>query len=134
MPEKMIVPHTTYDLYKMLIENGDLTGKIEFLDDCIFWSFKDFWIYAFCDQNEGYISVNRNKKHWWESEQLLHWHPMKDEIYKNLCAIGNKDNILVIRNGCLFSDIFYLGKENEYKYPPDKKRHFGRLYYLKPQN
>ena len=74
------------------------------------------------------------KKHWWQNDQLLHWHPMKDEIYENLCEIGNKDNILVIRNGCLFSDIFYLGKESGYKYSSGKKWHWGRLHYLKPQN
>lgn len=134
MSEKKAVPQTTHDLYKMLIENGDLTGKIKFEDGCIFWYFKDFWIYTSLDKNEGYISINRNKKHWWQNDQLLHWHPMRDEIYENLCEIGNKDNILVIRNGCLFSDIFYLGKESGYKYSSGKKWHWGRLHYLKPKN
>ncbi len=128
------IPHSTEELYDLLIHNSDMAGKIEFVDDGIFWNFKDFWIYAFLDCNEGYISVNRKKKHWWESEQLLHWHPMKDEIYKDLSDIGNKNNVLVIRNGYLFADIFYLGNVSGYKYLPSKKWHWGKLYYLKPQD
>ncbi len=129
-----ISPQTTEELYKMLIETPNLAGKLELTGDAVFWTFNNFWVYASLDRNEGYIEVNRNKKHWWQSSQLLHWHPMKDEIYEYLCAIGNKNNILVIRNGWLFSDIFYLGKESEYKYHPDKKWHWGRLHYLKPQD
>ena len=53
MSEKKAVPQTTHDLYKMLIENGDLTGKIKFEDGCIFWYFKDFWIYTSLDKNES---------------------------------------------------------------------------------
>lgn len=127
-------PQTTEELYNMLLETPDLAGKLELEGDAVFWTFNNFWVYASLDQNEGYIEVNIKKEHWWQSSQLLHWHPMKDEIYKDLCALGNKNNVLVIRSGWLFSDIFYLGKESEYKYTPNKKRHRGRLYYLKPQD
>ena len=88
MTEKKRVPQTIQDLYEMLIENGDIIGKIEFDDDYILWRFKEFWLYIFLDQNEGYISVNRRKKHWWEQEQLFHWHPMKEEIYDQLRSIS----------------------------------------------
>ncbi len=127
-------PQTSKELYHMLLENTDLAGKLELTGDAVFWTFNNFWVYTSLDINEGYIEINRKVKHWWQSSQLLHWHPMKDEIYEDLCAIGNKNNVLVIRNGLLFSDIFYLGKESEYKYPPDKKWHWGRLHYLKPQD
>ena len=134
MTEKKRIPQTIQDLYEMLVENGDIIGKIELDDGSILWRFKEFWLYIFLDQNEGYISVNRRKKHWWEQEQLFHWHPMKEEIYDQLRSIGNKNNVLVIRDGCLGSDIFYLGREDEYKYSPNKKWHWGKLYYLKPQD
>lgn len=127
-------PQTTEELYKMLIETPDLAGKLELTGDTVFWTFNNFWVCASLDKNEGYIEVNRKKKHWWQNDQLLHWHPMKDEIYNDLCAIGNKSNILVIRTGWLFSDIFYWGKESEYQCHPDKKWHWGRLHYLKPQD
>lgn len=127
-------PQTTEELYKMLLETPDLAGKLELVGDAVFWTFNNFWICASLDKIEGYIAVNRKKKHWWQNDQLLHWHPMKDEVYENLCAIGNKNNLLVIRNGWLFSDIFYLGKKDEYQYRPDKKWHWGRLHYLKPQD
>ena len=133
MPEKNS-PQTTEELYKLLLESPDLAGKLELKGNSVFWTFKSFWVFTGLEGNDGYIEVNRNKKHWWQNEQLFHWHPSRDEIYKNLCAIGDKNNILVIRNGGLFSNIFYLGKESDYKYSPDKKWHWGRLYYLKPQN
>ena len=110
---KNLVPQTTEELYNMLLENTNLVGKLERTGDAIFWTFTNFWVLASLDKYEGYIEVNRKKEHWWQNGQLLHWHPMKDEIYEDLCAIGNKNNILVIRNGWLFSDVFYLGKENE---------------------
>ena len=132
MAERNSVPGTAEELYKMLLESPDLAGELELEGEAVFWTFKNFWVYASLDGNEGYIEVNRKKKHWWQNDQFLHWHPGKDEIYEHLCEIGNKNNVLVIRNGWLFSDIFYLGKESEYKYSPDKKWHWGRLYYLKP--
>ncbi len=132
MKEK--TPQTTEELYEMLQKTSDLAGKLELVGESIFWTFQDFWILASLDENEGYIAVNRNKKRWWQNDQLLHWHPRKDGIYEELCAIGNKNNVCVIRNAGLFSNIFYCGKESAYPYTSDKKWHWGKLYYLKPQD
>ena len=124
---------TTEELYQMLLQNADRAGKIELVGDALFWMFSTFWVYAYVDGNEGYISVSKNKRHWWQSDTLLHWHPRKEEIYDQLSAIGKRGNILVIRTSPLFSDVFYLGAESEYPYSSDKKRHWGRLHYLRPQ-
>lgn len=132
MSENNITPNTTEELYNMLLTDPNLVGKIELVDGSIIWNFKDFWINAFLDVDEGYVSINRNTKHWWEKSSLLHWHPMKDEIYNELAAIGNRDNVLVIRTSFWGSGIFYLGRESEYKFSPNKKRHWGKLHYLKP--
>ena len=132
MSENNKIPNTAEELYEMLLTPPNLGGKIELVDDSIFWKFKDFWIYAYLDVNEGYVSINNNKKHWWEDGQLMHWHPMKDEIYDLLATIGNKDNVLVIRTAFWGSGIFYLGRESEYKFSANKKYYWGKLHYLKP--
>ena len=54
MAERNSVPGTAEELYKMLLESSDLAGELELEGEAVFWTFKNFWVYASLDGNEIY--------------------------------------------------------------------------------
>lgn len=113
---------TTAELYERLAANPDLRGEIALEDDLIIWRVTSaLTLDIAVSYKDTYVGVNG---------ALHHWHPDEDDIYDDLCAIGKRGNILVIRKTLASSEVFYSGAASEYRFSPNKKWHWGRLYYF----
>jgi len=84
----------TYKLYKTLLLQNDLFGKIsyEINGDYIHWTFHDFLFLDITTESHGYgyIEVNDGK---------LSIRPYVEEILKNLLDIGRGDVVFVTKIG-----------------------------------
>ena len=122
-----VIPKNAIELYDLLKHTTDICGKIELIidkhGDYIMWElYSNLLLNIGLDDGEGYIDVNNG---------LFHWHPENQYIYEDLCKIGIRGHILVIKKSFLYSTIFYMGPADKYKFNKNKKRHgIGRLYYF----
>lgn len=76
------------------------------------------------------MSIGR-KLFWKITDMVTHWHPEQEDIYDEVCKIGLKGNVLVIRKNLFFTSTIYMGKEELCPYSSKKRWSWGRIYYLK---
>ena len=131
-PLKMLIPSDTKTLYEMMLATPDLCGKFELIDDEIIrWNlFKDYEILMSIDDREGYFVLNKlvAHKHPWE---ITHWHPETWDAYDEVCNLGLKGNVMVVDSFLGGQRIKYTGDARKCPYSPDKKKLFGKRYFLK---
>lgn len=131
-PLKLRVPTNTKELYEMMRETNDLCGDFEITENgSIHWDLYDhIQIDISVDSGDCYIGVH--KKLFGKIQSgIAHWHPTIYEIYGEVCKIGVRGNVLVIRTFLTASGVLYIGDEKECPYSPDQKVLFGKIYYLK---
>ncbi len=131
-PLKMIAPKDINELYDMMLQTPDLCGKFGFSEDkrFIVWDlFENIRLEIGMDFREGYISIQRLLFGKIESG-ITHWHPSKFEIYDDVCSIGKRGNVLVLRSRWFGDSMLYSGSKEECPYSPDKKYLFGKYYYF----
>ena len=131
-PLKMIVPQSTEELYGMMLETPDLCGRFE-LDKSagsITWNlFENIVIEIGVGTPECYIGVN--KSHGGKvGGEITHLHPSVFEIYDEICKIGRRGNVTVLRASPVGSALLYAGREDVCPYPREKKLLLGKYYYL----
>ena len=61
--------------------------------------------------------------------EITHWHPDEYEIYDEICKIGEKGNVLVIKTFLGSACVVYMGAKNECPIKKNKFR-FCKLYYF----
>ncbi len=122
-----MIPQTTKDLYEMMLKNDKLMGKFELVsDELIVWTFDKVIYELSIDLHDGCFIVKKNNK---LKLEITHWHPSNYEIYDEVCKIGEKGNILVIKTILGSSQVLYMG-------PIDKchinkrKFHLGKMYFF----
>lgn len=124
---RFIVPQNTKQLYEMMMKNPKLGGKIELEnDERIIWIFEKVIYNIFVDKDEGLIDVLKNNKF---KTSITHWHLSNDEIYDEICRIGERGNVLVIKSFLGSSAVCYMGSVKNCPYKKNK-RHFCRFYYF----
>lgn len=131
-PLKMIIPQSTKELYEMMLATPELCGAFEFAqNDTIHWDLYDnIRIDLSVDPQDCYLGVN--KKAFGKLERsITHWHPDTGDIYNEVCAIGKRGNVLVIRSFLNSASVLYMGNENDCPYSRNSKRIFGKMYYLR---
>ena len=131
-PLKMIVPQSTEELYGMMLETPDLCGRFE-LDKSagsITWNlFENIVIEIGVDSPECYIGIN--KSHGGKvGGEITHLHPSVFEIYDEICKIGKRGNVTVLRTSPVGSALLYAGRKDVCPYPREKKLLLGKYYYL----
>lgn len=131
-PLKMIVPQSTEELYGMMLETPDLCGRFE-LDKSagsITWNlFENIVIEIGVDSPECYIGIN--KSHGGKvGGEITHLHPSVFEIYDEICKIGRRGNVTVLRASPVGSALLYAGRKDVCPYPREKKLLLGKYYYL----
>lgn len=131
-PLKMIVPQSTEELYGMMLETPDLCGRFE-LDKSagsITWNlFENIVIEIGVDSPECYIGIN--KSHGGKvGGEITHLHPSVFEIYDEICKIGRRGNVTVLRASSVGSALLYAGRKDVCPYPREKKLLLGKYYYL----
>lgn len=106
-----IIPETTEDLYNMMLLNKKLGGQYKLVDnEIIVWTFDDVIYEISMDGREGYFNVLKNNKF---KLGITHWHPYEYEIYDDICKIGEKGNVLVIKTLLGGAQISYMGPKEK---------------------
>ena len=129
---KMRIPQSSADLYDMMCATPDLCGEFELTEDMqgIRWRIReDIQITLGVDPHDCYIGVEKLLFGKIESE-ITHWHPTQYEIYDEVCEIGRRGNVLVLRSRAGSGAVLYSGSRDECPYKPDQKVLFGKYYYI----
>lgn len=131
-PLKMIIPQSTEELYGMMLETPDLCGGFE-LDKSagsITWNLSENIVIEIgVGTPECYIGIN--KSHGGKvGGEITHLHPSVFEIYDEICKIGRRGNVTVLRASPVGSALLYAGREDVCPYPREKKLLLGKYYYL----
>ena len=126
------IPQSSADLYDMMCATPDLCGEFELTEDGqgIRWRIReDIQITLGVDLRDCYIGVEKLLLGKIESG-ITHWHPTEYEIYDEVCKIGKRGNVLVLRAGAGSGAVLYSGSRDECPYKPDQKVFFGKYYYI----
>lgn len=132
-PLKMIIPQNSKELYEMMLQTPDLCGRFELTNnnEIIEWHlYENIQIEIGVAPQDCYFGVNKllfGKV----GSGITHWHPTIFEIYDEVCKIGIRGNILVLRTFGGGGAVLYSGKKENCPYSPDKKYLFGKYYYLR---
>ena len=129
---KMRIPQSSADLYDMMCATPDLCGEFELTEDGqgIRWRIReDIQITLGVDLRDCYIGVDKLLFGKIESG-ITHWHPTVYEIYGEVCEIGLRGHVLVLRQGAGSGAVLYSGKKEDCPYKPDKKVLLGKYYYI----
>ena len=129
---KMRIPQSAEDLYGMMRDTPDLCGEYELTEDGqgICWRVReDIQITLGVDLRDCYIGVDKLLFGKIESG-ITHWHPTAYEIYGEVCEIGRRGNVLVLRARAGSGAVLYSGSRDECPYKPDQKVFLGKYYYI----
>ena len=129
---KMRIPQSSADLYDMMCATPDLCGEFELTEDGagIRWRIReDIQIALGVDPHDCYIGVEKLFLGKIESG-ITHWHPTEYEIYDEVCKIGKRGNVLVLRARAGNGAVLYSGGRDECPYKPDQKVFLGKYYYI----
>ena len=125
------IPQSSADLYDMMQKTPDLCGEYALTEDgeSIRWRVReDIQITL----GYGYISAERLLLGRIESE-ITHWHPTAFEMYDEVCKIGKRGNVLVLRARAGSGAVLYSGRKEDCPYKPDKKILGGKYYYIEAE-
>ena len=129
---KMRIPQSAEDLYGMMRDTPDLCGEFDLTEDGqgIRWRIReDIQITLGVDPHDCYIGVEKLLLGKIESG-ITHWHPTEYEIYDEVCKIGKRGNVLVLRARAGSGAVLYSGSRDECPYKPDQKVFLGKYYYI----
>ena len=129
---KMRIPQNSADLYDMMQKTPDLCGEFDLTEDRqgIRWRIReDIQITLGVDLRDCYIGVDKLLFGKIESG-ITHWHPTEYEIYDEVCEIGRRGHVLVLRTRAGSGAVLYSGSCDECPYKPDQKVLFGKYYYI----
>ncbi|MBR4950155.1 MAG: hypothetical protein IKZ25_05195 [Clostridia bacterium] len=130
---KKRLPQSIQDIFEIMNQIQGLCGNYYISDDgCIVWDLYDsFQVYIFKDPENyefemGILKIVSGKV---ESE-LTHWHPSPCQIYDEICKMGKKGNVIVIKTFLNGAGVLYSGAKENCPYKKQKKRLFGKMYFL----
>lgn len=121
MGRDIFIPQNAADLYEKL-KKEDLKGKLAKEGELLIWKLPNGIILkiGFNDPpHEGYIGTSYLKNG--KEIILTHWHPMEDEIYRDLMDIKNGDTFWVKRNS-IFGELVTIMDRKEYEGLSDRKK------------
>ena len=129
------IPQSSADLYDMMCATPDLCGEFDLTEDMqgIRWRIReDIQITLGADPHDCYIGVEKLFLGKIESG-ITHWHPTEYEIYDEVCEIGKRGNVLVLRARAGSGAVLYSGRKEDCPYKPDQKVLFGKYYYIEAE-
>lgn len=122
---------STKELYEKMLGTPDLRGKFELTNKTIFWNlFDGFDIQISIEPPATHFGVCKKSRSNL-TVALADWHPDEETVFEQVCAIGLKGNVLVIRKNWFWTSVVYMGKEENCPYSQKKKWSWGKIYYLK---
>jgi hypothetical protein len=124
-------PQTTTELYDMMRKTPDLCGEFELTRDgeLIFWHLYDgVRVELSVSPRDGYVGVTSLLDG--KEEGITHWHPTEYAVYYEVCKMGKRGNVLVLRTQGGSDWLVYLGDKDGCPYQHDSKKKFTKTYYL----
>lgn len=64
--------------------------------------------------------------------EITHWHPDEFEIYDDICKIGEKGNVLIIKTFLGSAYILYMGPKEKCNFKINKKSLY-KIYYFESE-
>ena len=130
-PQKMIIPQNSQALYDRMLQTPDLCGDFKLVqNNKIEWHlYENYKIELGVDPRECYLGIAKLLFGKIESS-ITHWHPTNFEIYNEVCRIGKRGNVLVLRSSWFGTTVLYSGSKEDCPYSPDQKHLIGDFYYL----
>lgn len=126
-PSKLRVPETTEELLDMMNQAPDLGGEYYMGENGnIVWDLFDSIRIEIGVEYLGIDEILPNGG----TREITHWHPTAEDVYNDICKVGKRGKILVIRTSLLSADLLYVGDKEECPYRKDQKRLFGKQYFL----
>lgn len=120
----------TKELYDKMCNTHDLCGTFKFTDKMIVWDlFEGYEIKISIEPPATHFSIEK-KLFWKLTNQITHWHPDEEDIFEQVCNIGSKGNVVVIRKNLLFTSVVYMGREENCLFSSKSKWSWGKIYYL----
>ncbi len=106
------LPQTSEELYEMMLMTPDIAGNFELVEGSIHWQLtEEISAEVIADPRDGYFYISRTLFGSYE-DSITHWHPSPYEIYNDVCKIGLKGHVLVIKG----KSILYMGDKNSCQY------------------
>ena len=115
----------------MMCQTPDICGTFEIKEKGnIYWDlYDDIQVEIGVDPRDCYIGVS--KKIFGKIDSgITHWHPTIYDVYNDVCAIGKRGNILVIKNVPTSSTILYKGDKDNCPYSVEYQKDKHNVYYL----
>ena len=127
------VPVNANELYEMMLSASELCGSFVISDNGnIVWDLYDsFQVEIGVDPNDCYIEIYKKNSGKFASP-ITHWHPTVFEIYDEVCELGKRGNIIVIRAFLSGAAVLYMGEKEKCPYSMGQNRLFGKFYFLEP--
>ena len=131
-PLKLKIPQSTQELYDMMLQTPDLCG--DFVLDGkgnIQWDlYENITVTITLYEREGYISLDSKSM---RKGGITHWHPSTYEIYKDVCNLGKRGNVLVIGKGIFGGTaVMYSGAKETCPYKRNENTALRILYFYEP--
>lgn len=111
MESDIFIPDNITELYEKMIANK-FQGQLSIENDWITWKLPNnvtFKIAVNNQPHEGYIEVLYNDKN------ITHWHPMEDEIYKDLFDINTGQLLLIKKRKSFLTTPLMLIHKNDWE-------------------
>ena len=121
------IPESGQELYDLMAATEDLCGTYEVADDTVFWNLGDeFSVQINVDGEREECICSIHRKTW----EITHWHPSIYEIYDEVCKMGTRGNVMVVRTFIGGASIPYMGPKADCPYPEKRKWSLGKYFYL----
>ncbi|MBQ9731371.1 MAG: hypothetical protein IJV94_04645 [Bacilli bacterium] len=121
------IPKSTKMLYEMMLKNEKLGGRFEMIsDDIIEWELDDVIYEVGLQCCDGYFGVNKKDS---KKTSITHWHPSAFSIYTDVCLVGEKGNVLVVKDFLGGSGVLYMGPKEKCDIK-EKKRRLSKVYFF----
>lgn len=105
---KTVIPQNSEELYNMMLQTPDLCGEFRLFDDnkIIAWNlYENVTVTLAVDPEDCYFGFD--KLLFGKFKSGIHWHPTVFDIYSQVCDVGIKGNVTVLRSfaggGLLYS-------------------------------
>lgn len=134
-PVKMIVPQNSEELYQMMLQTPDLCGtfRLDEKKNLIVWDlFEKIRVEISVTPDDCYFGLCKFLFGKLES-CIMHWHPSAFEVYDDVCNVGKRGNVTVVRTSVFGDSLLYSGRKDDCPYSSDKKCLFGKYYYLEAE-
>lgn len=122
MNSDVFIPYSASELYEKMTSD-QFTGKISVENDNLIWMLPNGITLKIIVDNqpqEGYIAVYYKDDK--RKAQLTHWHPMEDEIYRDLYDINTGQIFWVKKKRCFFKEHPLFMDKSEWERYSEKRK------------